>query len=301
MNLIFDGSNLLWRAHWIANTRTPLLNTKNIDTGTIYIFLKSVKSVASMFRPDNVWVVWDKRLNYPSTNYRKQAAPETYKQNRDTEKTAKVHEQHDILTHWLTCLGIKQMYPWVLEADDIISWLVREKLNTSTIVTVDKDMLQLVTENVQYFNPVKKNLITYKNFEEQVGVKTEHFVYYKALLGDKSDNIDGLDGFGAVKSKKVCQNNYDTIIEMLTEEEREKFNKNILLVDLFNSYHKEEGEVECYEKQYTEQNNNLIPNINKFIELSNEYEFKSIVNDIESWKELFTRGRSLTNLIGLLT
>jgi 5'-3' exonuclease len=253
-----------------------------------------------MFKPDNIWVVWDKKLNYPSTNYRKQAAPETYKQNRDTEKTIKVHEQHDILTNWLSCLGIKQMYPWVLEADDIISWLVREKMNTSTIVTVDKDMLQLVSGSVQYFNPIKKNLITYKNFEDQVGVKPENFVYYKALLGDKSDNIDGLEGFGTVKSKKVSQNSYNEIIKLLTEEERQTFDKNILLVDLFNSYNKENGEVECYEKQYTEQNNNLVPDINKFIELSKEYEFKSIINDIESWKETFTRSQSLTNLISLL-
>jgi DNA polymerase-1 len=299
-NLVIDGSNLLWRAHWVASTRDQLVNTKGEWTGPVYLFLKSLKSLSDKFRPDSVWVTWDKRLNYPSTNFRKLAAPETYKQNRDTEKTIKVHEQHEKLSEYLTALGIKQIYPWVLEADDIISWLCREKLTSSTIVTVDKDLLQLVNADTQYYNPIKKKLITINTFEQDVGIRVEKFVMYKALLGDKSDNIEGIQGYGIQRSTKLVESgNYDVVVNALNEDDKNKFDKNIELVNLFGSYHKEEGEVECYEKQYKELSE-LKPNMKKFEQLCLDAEFHSLIKDMDKWKQSFSRNSSLSSLISQL-
>jgi DNA polymerase-1 len=299
-NLVVDGSNLLWRVVWVAETRPKLINSKGQWTGPTYLFLKSLKSITEQFKPDSIWITWDKRLNHPSTNFRKSLAPDTYKQNRDTEKSLKIHEQQEILIPWLQSLGIKQMYPWVLEADDIISWLAKKKCQRSTIVTVDKDMLQLVDGNTQYFNPIKKKIININNFEEEVGVKVEHFVYYKALLGDKSDNVDGIDGYGTQKSKKLVVEGYDHILSTLSDDNKRKFLHNVTMMDLNESYLKEEGEVECYEKQFNKQNN-LQPDMNKFKELCNETEFFSITKELDRWKSAFSRSNTLSNLIAQLS
>jgi DNA polymerase-1 len=298
-SLIIDGSNLLFRAYWIAESQPKFINSVGDWTGPVYLFLKSVKSLQDKFKPTETWLCWDKKLNYPSSNYRKQLAAETYKQNRDSELANKVHEQHSLIEPWLSVLGIKQMYPWVLEADDIISWLTKEKCISSTIVSVDKDMLQLVDSNTDFFNPIKKKLINLENFEEEMGVKIDQFVLYKSLLGDSSDNIDGIDGYGPVKSKRLVTEGYDGVVKVLSDEDKNKLDKNILLINLLQSYIKEEGECDCYEKQYKELQS-LKPDIKKFERMCHEAEFYSFLKSLDSWKESFVRNQSLVDLISRL-
>jgi DNA polymerase-1 len=264
------------------------------------MFLKSVKSLQEKFKPNSTWVTWDKKLKYPSTNFRKELAPETYKQNRDDDKSRLIHEQHDELSNWLTILGIKQIYPGVLEADDIISWLVRERLTTSIIVSVDKDLLQLVDDNIHYYNPIKKKLITPQNFVEEVGVEINEYNHYKALLGDKSDNVDGIDGYGVQKSAKLCKEGYEGIISKLSEEDKQKFDKNLILTNLYGSYLKEEGEMNLYQEQYEKQQF-IKADMKKFEEMCQEAEFYSIVKEIDKWKDNFSRGQSLVDLISQLS
>jgi DNA polymerase-1 len=298
-NLVVDGSNLLWRVFWIAETRQKLVNSKGIWTGPIYMFLKSVKALQEKFKPNNTWVTWDKKIHYPSTNFRKKLAPETYKQNRDDDKSKLIHEQHDELSKWLTVLGVKQIYPGVLEADDIISWLVREKLTTSVIVSVDKDLLQLVDDNTHYYNPIKKKLITSQNFVEEVGVEINEYNHYKALLGDKSDNVDGIQGYGVQRSAKLCKEGYEGIVQKLSEEDKQKFDKNLILTNLYSSYLKEEGEAELYQEQY-EKEQFIKADMKKFEEMCHEAEFYSIIKEIDKWKDSFSRSQSLIDLIAQL-
>lgn len=299
-SLVIDGSNLLFRAYWIAESKPKFINSSGNWTGPVYLFLKSLKSLQDKFKPNETFLCWDKKLNYPSTNYRKQLAPETYKQNRDSELANKVHEQFDLIEPWIKLLGIKQMYPWSLEADDIISWLVKEKCSSSTIVSVDKDMLQLVDAHTDFYNPISKKLITLENFEEEVGVRVEQYVHYKALLGDKSDNIDGIEGYGVVKSKRLVSEGYDGICKVLNEDDKKKFDINIKMVDLFKSYNNEEGEMDCYEKQYQELKS-LKADIKTFEAKCHEAEFYSFLKELDSWKESFIRSQSLVDLISRLS
>jgi DNA polymerase-1 len=298
-NLVVDGSNLLWRVAWIAETRHQLVNSKGIWTGPIYMFLKSIKSLQEKFKPNSTWVTWDKKLKYPSTNFRKKLAPETYKQNRDDDKSRLIHEQHDELSKWLTVLGVKQIYPGVLEADDIISWLCKEKLTSTIIVSVDKDLLQLVNDFCYYYNPIKKKLITPENFLDEVGVEIIEYNYYKALLGDKSDNVDGIQGYGVQKSAKLCKEGYNGIVQKLSEEDKQKFDKNLILTSLLGSYYKEEGEVDLYQDQY-EKEQFIKADMKKFEEMCQEAEFYSFIKEMDKWKDSFARGQSLIDLISQL-
>jgi DNA polymerase-1 len=298
-NLVIDGSNLLWRVAWVAETRPKLINSKGTWTGPIYLFLKSLKGLQEKFKPNNTWIAWDKKL-VKGTNFRKELAPETYKQNRDDDKSKQIHEQHDELSKWLTVLGIKQIYPGVLEADDIISWLCREKLTSAIIVTVDKDLLQLVDNNIHYYNPIKKKLITPQNFVEEVGVEINEYNYYKALLGDKSDNVEGIQGYGVQRSSKLCKEGYEGIVSKLSEEDKQKFDKNLILTNLYGSYLKEEGEADLYQDQYEKQQF-VKADMKKFEELCQETEFYSFVKEMDKWKDTFSRGQSLVDLISQLS
>lgn len=299
-NLVIDGSNLLWRTYWVAETRNKLINSKGVWTGPIYMFLKSVKGLQERFKPDSTWITWDKRLIHPSTNFRKKLAPETYKQNRDDNKSKEIHKQHDELEKWLTVLGIKQIYPGVLEADDIMSWLCKEKLQSTIVVTVDKDLLQVVNEFCHYYNPIKKKLITLDNFENEVGVEVTLYNYYKSLLGDKSDNVEGIAGYGVQRSAKLVKEGYTGIMKKLSEDDQEKFKKNMTLTSLIGSYYKEEGEAELYEKQFQEQTD-IKADIEKFKEMCIEIEFDSFVKDIDKWKNAFSRSQTLVDLISQLS
>ena len=67
MNLIIDGSNLLHRSFWVAEKVTQKIVLEEADV--LFIFLKSIKGLVQKFKPDNIWVAWDKRLTHNSTNF----------------------------------------------------------------------------------------------------------------------------------------------------------------------------------------------------------------------------------------
>ena len=164
---------------------------------------------------------------------------------------------------------------------------------------LDKDMLQLVDSNTDFYNPINKKLITLENFEEEVGVKIEQYVHYKALLGDKSDNIEGVDGYGVVKSKRLVSEGYDGICKILSDDDKKKLDHNIQMINLLGSYHKEEGEADCYQKQY-EELKPLKADIKSFESKCHEAEFYSFLKELSSWKESFTRSQTLVDLISKL-
>jgi hypothetical protein len=86
----------------------------------------------------------------------------------------------------------------------------------------------------------------------------------------------------------------------LSEDDKKKFDKNLLLTNLYSSYLKEEGEADLYQKQYEEQQ--LIKaDMKKFEEMCQETEFYSFVKEMDMWKDTFSRGQSLVDLISQLS
>jgi 5'-3' exonuclease len=81
-NLIIDGNNLLYRIFWTSNYKIE----EKDNPGQIFLFLRSLKSYVDKFRPHNVYCTWDKKLEWPSTNFRREATTVEYKAGRDDEK-----------------------------------------------------------------------------------------------------------------------------------------------------------------------------------------------------------------------
>jgi 5'-3' exonuclease len=157
-----------------------------------------------------------------------------------------------------------------------------------------------VDNNIHYYNPIKKKLITPQNFVEEVGVEINEYNYYKALLGDKSDNVEGIQGYGVQRSSKLCKEGYEGIVSKLSEEDKQKFDKNLILTNLYDSYLKEEGEADLYQDQYEKQQF-VKADMKKFEEMCQETEFYSFVKEMDKWKDTFSRGQSLVDLISQLS
>jgi len=123
------------------------------------------------------------------------------------------------------------MFPRILEADDVLAWLCFNLVGNCVIVTMDMDFLQLVSEKVIVFLAGKKKIVTLNNFEEIIGVSKNIFLYYKAIIGDKSDNIRGVYGYGKVKAKKLALD-YVENKDSLNTDFQKIINCNLRLMDL---------------------------------------------------------------------
>jgi DNA polymerase-1 len=271
--LIIDATNLLYRT-WHVTQQAPA------DI-LILTYLRSIRKYINDFKPDACYSVSDKRLIHGVKNYRRQDAD--YKQNRDKNKWQYVHESEDTIEQLTTHLGIVNMFPGILEADDVIAYLCRTLQGYKTVVSTDNDMAQLVSDDTQLYSPVKKILVTLENFEQHYPVSKNRFLLYKSIIGDAADNIKGVAGYGKVKAKKLTEN-FEQEHHKLTEEQKTVLKYNLEMVDLKHGLkvHSEEEAV------YKEQLDNKVskPNFDAFLDMCKELKMQSVIADQASWNSL---------------
>jgi DNA polymerase-1 len=285
--LLIDGNNTLHRAYWIANNvGRPLVNSKGINTGSIFAFLKTIKSNAAQFNADRIYIAWDKKLGNKE-NFRKTLTEGSYKGNRDQERNKAVYGEADAIVEITTTLGIRNIFPGNLEADDVISWLSKEIPDKKIIISVDNDFAQLVNADTSFYNPIKKLLVNVDNFEEHYGLSPKEFVIYKCIAGDKSDNVQGIEGVGKVRGKKLAK-------QWVAKEPKAKelcdsiIQTNLPLVDLAHGLSTYPEEV----RLYLEQLKVLLESkadFTGFEEKCKELEFNSILDKLDDWKKTFNK------------
>lgn len=290
--LTIDGNNLVHRVYWVANN----MATKS-ENMHVYMFLNSVKSYVEMYKPDKVFCVWDEKKDY-KINKRKELL-EDYKGNRDKEYAMQVHQKNELIKEFLQTLGIPSLYPRSYEADDVIKiindlcdgvtkskFYLTKKLFRHIIVTVDRDLCQLISTKVSIYDPIRKIEINENNFEEILKYPIKDFVKVKALSGDKSDNIPGIKGFGKVKIDKFLKGDI-----VMSHEETEQYQKNLKLVTLTNdpeeiNYVKEQFDTISFYKDYK-----------KFQELCKAFNFKQIEKSQNKWYTAFFQENRLLELL----
>ena len=280
--ILIDSSNLLHRAVWRAgNVR------KNVNPS--YIFLTSVRKYVQMFECTNVYSVWDKRLVRGIKNYRRQAKQIEYKGTRDEKKNEKVFSHEDLTTELLECLGVKNMYPGILEADDVISWLCDEIKDNKVVVSVDQDMLQLVDEKTTVYSPIKDILIDHKNFADVTGVERHQFLRYKSLMGDKSDNLPGVEKCGPKTAGKLVRS-WETdqqLIDKLGDDKLKPYFVNLKMIDLKEGHRQHPDDVVLYDEQYQKLKQHE-SDFEKFGNMCEGLNMNKIVGEIGQWKHAFT-------------
>lgn len=290
--LTIDGNNLVHRVYWVANNMAS--KSENMH---VYMFLNSVKSYVEMYKPDKVFCVWDEKPDY-KPNKRKELL-EDYKGNRDKEYGKKVHTKNEIIKEMLQTMGIPSVFPQSYEADDVIkiindaydkvskaNFYLTKKLFRHIIVTVDRDLCQLISTKVSVYDPIRKVEINENNFEEILHYDIKDFVKVKALTGDKSDNIPGIKGFGKVKIGKFLKGEVT-----LTEEEKNVYRRNLDLVKLT-----EDGD----EKEYVETQLSKCSHgtdYDEFKKLCKQYKFNQILKNDSKWYSTFFSDNRLLELL----
>ena len=248
-----------------------------------------------MYPVSNVWLVWDKRLDYPKPNPRQVKLEGGYKEGRDKEEASNVFEHGDTIAELTEKLGVRNFYPKLLEADDCIAWLSRV-LDESVIFTADTDMLQLVTEKCSYYSLTRKKLFTLENFEETFGCTPEEYTIFKCVKGDTSDKITGVPGYGDKKSLKVAKQygkvNLEAEVEKVIKENYE-------LIDLRHDNFIDAPELDWYltQKKNLEE---LYPNFDVFQDRLKEMKLRTHLKKINAWKDLFER-QANSDLVSILS
>lgn len=202
--LLIDAMNMFIRNFVMVKTMTP----DGHHVGGMYGFLRSLGALVRDLRPTRVVCVFDGR---GSTTNRKAINPE-YKANRQhtritswelyddrDQEMASIGNQVDRLKDYLGCLPIQVIEMEKLEADDVISFIAQQYASRgrlATIVSSDKDFLQIVQPGVEVYSPIKKETIASKNVVEKLGVHPTNYLLIKAITGDNSDNLKGVKGLG---------------------------------------------------------------------------------------------------------
>mgnify|MGYP000250378025 FL=1 len=110
-----------------------------------------------------------------------------------------------------------------IEADDTIGYICRQVLTESkiTIMSTDKDFLQLANGRIKIWSPTKKKLYDEQTVLDEFGISSHNYIWYRVLDGDKSDNIKGVRGLGLKTIQKklpfLSENRIVNIDEVITE------------------------------------------------------------------------------------
>ena len=202
--LVIDAMNMLIRSFSLLKAMNP----SGTHIGGLVGFLRSLGYVTRIFDPTRVVVVWDgkggsgNRQNI-DPNYKAQRATARITHwglydTREEEQAALVNQLLRV-QDYLECLPMQQIVMEKLEADDIIAYMAKQAAGNNkkvTIVSSDKDFLQLINNNIEVYAPVKKKTLNSSNILEELKVLPKNYNVIKALLGDNSDNLAGVKGLG---------------------------------------------------------------------------------------------------------
>lgn len=225
--ILIDGNNLLFRSYYATAYNGNLMkNSKGFPTNALFGFVNMLNKIINEEKPEYIMVAFD-----TGHNFRKDLC-DTYKDGRiETPNDLKI--QFPEAKKICTLLGIKYIECDNYEADDIIGTFARmadeDKNYNATIISSDKDLLQLISDEVDVKLLKQKEyiLMNEQTFFEHYGIKPIRMIDLKALMGDPSDNIPGVKGIGEKTALSLLVK-YDTLenlynhLDELTPKTKEK-------------------------------------------------------------------------------
>jgi len=239
--LIIDGLNTFLRSFTMINH----INPEGHHIGGLTGFLKSVGYGIKTIDPTKVIIVFD---GAGGSNSKRNLYPE-YKANRNKnrmtnysifsskdEELESISNQMARLIQYLQLLPVSMICIDGIEADDVIGYLVGKFENYSatkevTIMSADQDFLQLVSDKTKVYSPIKKKIYKPADVLDEYKVSSINFVNYKVLMGDKSDNLPGVDGLGPKKLLKMfpeLSSELDVTLDSILEKANELSNEHVL-------------------------------------------------------------------------
>ena len=200
--LVIDAMNTFIRNFTMIN----LMNPQGSHVGGLVGFLKSLGFLVRTFEPTRVVVVFDG----PGSTAARKTVNSDYKANRQIKRItnwemydnkdqeyASMSAQIERLIEYLHMLPVDLLAIDKVEADDVIAYIGKQfDQSKVTIVSSDKDFMQIVNDRVQIYSPVKKKVYGPVEVLEEQGVLPSNYLIVKSLLGDNSDNLSGVKGLG---------------------------------------------------------------------------------------------------------
>ena len=217
--ILVDGNNLLFRSYYAtAYTGNLMQNSKGFPTNALYGFANMINKIVTEEKPKYMIVAFDKGKTFRHEKY------DFYKQGRN-ETPNELKMQFPKAKEMLDAMGIKYYECDNYEADDIIGTFAKycdeEEEYIGTIVSSDKDLLQLISSDIDIKLLKQKDYIRYneQTFFENYGIEPKKIIDLKALMGDPSDNIPGVKGIGEKTALKLLQQykSLDGIYEHIDE------------------------------------------------------------------------------------
>ena len=203
--ILVDGNNLVFRSYYAtAYSGVIMRNSKGFPTNALYGFINMMNKIIREEKPEYILVAFDKGKTFRHDAYTE------YKAGR-SDTPDELKEQFPVAKETLNAMGIKYHEMDYYEADDIIGTLSHEAHTdpefVSEIVSSDKDLLQLIEDDV-VVRVLKSNDYTIMDrdkFYEEYGVEPIKMIDLKALMGDPSDNIPGVQGIGEKTAIKLVK------------------------------------------------------------------------------------------------
>ena len=223
---LIDGSGYIFRAYYAL----PPLSRKSdgLPTGAVSGFcsmlfklLEDARADDSKQKPTHFAVIFDSaRKNFRNEIFK------DYKANR-SEAPEDLAPQFEYIRKSVKAFNLPSIELRNYEADDLIATYVKQILKLGAKVTVissDKDLMQLVSKEVRLYDPMKNKLIGEKEVLDKFGVKPNQVIDVQSLAGDSSDNIPGVPGIG-IKTAAELINKYKNLDKLLERADEIKQNK----------------------------------------------------------------------------
>ena len=223
---LIDGSGYIFRAYYAL----PPLTRKSdgLPTGAVSGFcsmlfklLEDSKSDRNLQKPTHFAVIFDSaRKTFRNEIY------SDYKANR-SEAPDDLAPQFEYIRKSVLAFNLPSVELSNYEADDLIATYVEKILKGGakvTIVSSDKDLMQLYKKNVRIYDPMKNKFISDEDVKKKFGVDSSKVIDVQALAGDSSDNVPGVPGIG-VKTAAELINKYGTLEKLLKSAKEIKQNK----------------------------------------------------------------------------
>ena len=223
---LIDGSGYIFRAYYAL----PPLTRKSdgMPTGAVSGFcnmlfklLEDSKSKDNKDKPSHFAVIFDSaRKNFRNEIY------SDYKANR-SDAPDDLIPQFDYIRKSVSAFNLPSIELINYEADDLIATYSEMVLNEGakvTIISSDKDLMQLYKKNVRIYDPMKNKFITQEDINNKFGVTPDKIVDVQALAGDSSDNVPGVPGIG-IKTAAELINQYGNLDNLLKRAKEIKQNK----------------------------------------------------------------------------
>lgn len=304
--LVIDSLNTFMRNFVTVKT----MNNKAQHVGGLVGFLRSLGLLIRVTNPTRVICVFDglggsmARKNMDSN----------YKSQRNLTRITKWGMYEDLqeeqesmsaqitrLFEYLETLPVEVVIVEKVEADDVIAFIAEgfsRKAHKVTIVSTDRDFFQILKENIEIYNPISKQRFTKDNAKAQIATNPENYLIMKALVGDNSDNLRGVQGLGAkslvkyfpiINEQKISlQDIYDlaeqrlgtkkVYARVIDDWERVKSNYDIMNLEDFLLD-------ESQKRSIIEQlrNNTMQLNIGAFLHLLEQDKIEGITANTDSW------------------